>query len=36
MKRVYVSGKIGEGCITSQNVMYLDYKRDVYLDLKFD
>ncbi len=25
-----------EGCITSQNVMYLDYKRDVYLDLKFD
>lgn len=25
-----------EGCISSANVMYLDYKRDVYLDLKFD
>lgn len=25
-----------EGCISSQNVMYLDYQRDVYLDLKFD
>lgn len=25
-----------EGRISPQNVMYLDYKRDVYLDLKFD
>ena len=24
-----------EGCISSANVMYLDYNRDPYLDLKF-
>ena len=25
-----------EGCISSGNVMYLDYRRDTYLDLKFE
>ena len=25
-----------EGCISSANVMYLDYRRDPYLDLKFE
>lgn len=25
-----------EGCISSANVMYLDYQRDVYLDLRFE
>ena len=25
-----------EGCISSANVMYLDYRRDVCLDLKFE